>query len=340
MIRLFDDIKEKPAYNDFVAGFSNDGGFLQSWDWSLFQIALGRTVWRVCVVDNGQIKLAAMVIKMPLRFGLSYFYVPRGPIMDSNKSSYALKEFDAWLSAKAKEQNAIFCRVEPAWTDSVRLRNQNYVQTNVEIQPRHTLILDLKSSQEEILKKMKSKTRYNIGLAQKHGVKIKEGQTQQDIEAFYKVLESTTQRQSFKTHSLNYFKKMWAALHPTGALKLLLAYHQNEIIGGILVSQLGRTAIYLHGGMLEARRDLMAPYLLQWQAIQDAKFANCTQYDFWGVAPADINSQSAKEKGWQGITRFKQGFAPDTKITEYPGCFDKVYKSGWYGIYNFAKKWI
>ena len=70
----------------------------------------------------------------------------------------------------------------------------------------------------------------------------------------------------------------------------------------------------------------MAPYLLQWQQILEAKKRGCAEYDFWGI----------NEKKWPGVTRFKKGFSG--KEVGYPGAFDLIFQPIWYSLYKIVKK--
>jgi lipid II:glycine glycyltransferase (peptidoglycan interpeptide bridge formation enzyme) len=105
----------------------------------------------------------------------------------------------------------------------------------------------------------------------------------------------------------------------------------NDIIAANLMVFYGDTATYLHGASNYAFRALMAPNLLQWNLIQEAKKRGFKYYDFHGIAP----NENPKHP-WAGVTRFKKGFGGE--IANYPGTYDFIYETGWYKIYKLFRK--
>jgi len=172
---------------------------------------------------------------------------------------------------------------------------------------------------------MHQKTRYNIKVAQKHNIKIKQSD---DFNKVWPVFQKTSQRDKFSLHPKKYYLKM---LKTVPEIKLFCAFKDNAIIAGNLVSAFGDTVTYLHGASDYNYRNLMAPNLLQWEVIKQAKDQSFKYYDFHGVAPDDD-----KNHPWYGITRFKKGFGGNVK--NYPGTFDFIYESGWYKIYKVFRK--
>ncbi len=195
-----------------------------------------------------------------------------------------------------------------------------------QIQPRRTLILDLVRSEEELLSAMKPKTRYNIKVAQKHCVKIDEGD--EYFADFWRLLRQTADRDEFTAHGEDYYRKMLEALSPAGLLRLIAASYDGKVVAANLVVFFGDWCCYLHGASDYACRDKMAPQLLQWETILLAKSLGKKYYDFWGV----------DERRWPGVTRFKTGFAPETAFTSYAGAFDLPLNKFWYWIYKLLKR--
>jgi lipid II:glycine glycyltransferase (peptidoglycan interpeptide bridge formation enzyme) len=168
---------------------------------------------------------------------------------------------------------------------------------------------------------MKPKTRYNIRLAEKKGVVVKEST---DVDSFYEMLAATSGKNTgYFPHEKSYYKALLAELGPKDMVKLFIAESDGQPLAAILVTFYGKTATYLHGGQNDKARNLMAPYLCQWAAIKEAKARGCESYDFWGVAESDDPNDS-----WAGITRFKEGFGGQKVIT--PGSFDLVLRPFWY----------
>jgi len=314
-------------WNAFAAKEASDGGFLQSWNWGKFQQDLGRKIFRLAVMDSSKLIATALVVKHEMTLGFSYLYCPRGPVIDSNLDKTEITDFIFKAIAKiAKQEQAIFFRLDPPWQSNKELIENKFNFVG-DVQPKSTLILDLSLSEEKLLTQMKPKTRYNIKVAQKHEIKIVESDNSpEQFEQFWELLQKTSVRDSIKSHSKEYYRKM---LKCQGVSLVFARSGEKNIAANIMIN-FGRWEIYLHGASDYEYRDKMAPYLLQWQMIQEAKKAGCKYYDFWG-APA---------KRWPGVTRFKQGFAPNLSLTQYIGAYDFVYKELFYRLYNIVKKVI
>lgn len=299
------------------------GSFLQSWEWGVFQQAVGRHVERFRDPADGSMMTA---IKMPLPTGRSYWYVPRGPL-----GGDAVQAFDS----------GIFVRIEPANAPAEGTRVAS-------VQPSQTMILDLDRSEDEILAGMHEKTRYNIRLAEKKGVRIMPGSSGHDgFETFWNLVKETSERAGIKSHDAEYYRKMLEALSgkmgetsDKAVAKLMFAEHDGKVLAAILLIRFGDTVTYLHGASSRDRRELMAPYLLHWHAIREAKSWGVKRYDFWGVAPMESRDGKLKLKdpkhAWAGITRFKKGFGG--AYVEYPGTFDLPGSLFWYKLYSVVRR--
>jgi lipid II:glycine glycyltransferase (peptidoglycan interpeptide bridge formation enzyme) len=197
-------------------------------------------------------------------------------------------------------------------------------------EPAQTLMLDLRKSEDEILAEMKQKTRYNIRLAEKRGVEIKESQNlEKDIEIFYEISRETAERDKISIHPFEYYQKMVTEIN-SEKIKLYLAKYENQVIGAIIIRFFGGMATYLHGASSNLHRNVMVNYAIQWRAIQDAKSHGCEKYDFGGIKITEENNKNS----WQGITRFKLSFAPKEKIVDFPGCWDIVINKRRYFTYR------
>lgn len=321
-------------WEDFIKDNSTDFGLLQSWGWGEFQKVLGRKIFRLVVVEQDQIMAVALVIKMPLGFGKFYFYIPRGPILLDNTglvdSQYdVLTSLFAHLELLAKKEGAIFLRFDPAWQDNEQvaaiMNDFGFISAG-QVQPKGTLILNLGASEEELLAQMKSKTRYNIRVAEKHGVEVDEGDGYFDD--FWRLIQKTSDRQEISSHSKKYYQGILQSCSDKQSVFLAVAKHQGNVVAANMMVFFGDWLVYLHGGSDYRFRNLMAPYLLQWEMIKKAKHQGRKFYDFWGVD---------KEK-WPGVTRFKLGFNPTASVTKYIGAWDAVYRPLWYNLYKLASK--
>ena len=316
----------------------NEGSFLQGFEWGEFQKRLSKKVWRFEIREKNKTIAGAQVIKEKFPLNKSYLYIPFGPCFDSKLLLKGKKEvlnlILKELEKVAKKEKAIFLRVEPV---SPLPKNPAEVKSQKRIQPQKTLILNLKKTEKEIFSSFHPKTRYNLRLAERRGVIIKiknqnncsTGVASQqakikneDFDGFYKLIQKTAKRDKFKPYSKEYYKKF---LEIAGA-ELFLAVFENKIIAGNIVVFFGKRATYFHGASDYKFRRLMAPHLLQWKQICEAKERGCQEYDFWGI----------DEKKWQGLTRFKKGFRGDE--LEYSKGKDFIFSNFWYKTYILSRK--
>lgn len=284
--------------------------------WADFQTVIGRKVWRV---ENGG--ATAIVIKHKLPKGLCWLEVPRGPLFENEKY---LKKLLEEIKELGKKEKAIFIRMSSF--EKFRFSNFDFRASKNDHHPQTSLVIDLKQSEEEILKQMKPKGRYNIKVAQKHGVIV---EPSQDIEAFHHLLSSTGFRDGFGIHTESYYQKMIDSIGDK--TQLLLAQYNGEVIAGGLFVYLEEWGIYYYGASVSSHREVMAPYLIQWEAIKEAKKRGCKYYDFLGIAP-----ENSKSHPWSGVTDFKRKFGGRT--VNYPQAREMILRPFLYFAYCLYKK--
>ncbi len=323
--------KSKSKWNDFVSQ-AELGSFLESWEWGEIEQSEGQKIWRLALVnDSNKYVAVCLLIKQNLPLGLSYIYSPMGPVMAlSNLQLKAGKVLMKKIFEISEQENAIFLRFEPKVEPHTKIP-YGFV-LGPQVQPRNTQILNLSLSQEELLKQMHPKTRYNIRLSERKGVKVRISEkSEKDFENFYKLIQATCDREKISAHSKIHYQKILEKFENNSA-KLYLAEYNNQVLAVALNVFYGRKVVYCHGGSSSENRNLMAPYALQWYAICDAKNAGMTEYDFGGIAPEDASLNHS----WQGITRFKKGFGG--KSEHYLGSIDFPYKQGLYKLYLLRRK--
>lgn len=326
---------QKQEWNDFVAE-SAMGSFLQTWDWAEFRAEQNNKIYRLAVIEDEAWLGVMFFYKIDMKLGQSILYAPRGPVLKNNLSPE--KQFDV-LDSLIEEINKI------AWQEKVMsfefdpyIENEKWCQMLADLdfqksqedtQPRHTLILDIRQDEEETLKQMHQKTRYNIRLAEKKEVKIEVDNTK--FKEFWDLQKKTEDRQGISTFSAQYYENILQLPF----VKLYLAKYEDKIIAANIMIFWGQTVIYLFGASDYEYRNIMAPYLLQWQAVKDAKAQGKWFYDFWGAAPKEAKG---RETNWTGFTRFKMGFSPNAEITEYIGTYEKLYLPVRLGLYRYLQK--
>ncbi|OGH82389.1 MAG: hypothetical protein A2469_03820 [Candidatus Magasanikbacteria bacterium RIFOXYC2_FULL_40_16] len=310
--------------------------FLQSWEWGEFQEKAGARVIRLQIEENGVVFWQGQGFEQKLFLGIRFIYLPRFQVSGFR---FQVSELFEYL----KKQGYMFARIEPVGAmgdismfDIVKVNNR---------QPKNTLVFDITKSEEELKEQMHQKTRYNIGLAERKGVAVK---AEKNIDAFWRLNEETKARDKFKSHNKEYYKKML----DMEICHQLTAYNGNVPVASNICINFGGVFTYLHGASGNESRNLMAPYLLQWECIKFAKKIGAREYDFGGTAPLcfeqEIKSLGIKTPTcfnnfcwdvthkWTGITRFKAGFGGAPK--NYPDAVEVVFKKGMYKLFNKFKK--
>lgn len=323
---------------DSLALGQSQSVFLQSWEWGEFQKKAGREIRRYGLFDEaGSIAAAAQCVRLRLPFGLSYWLVPRGPIVkDPLSQPNSLALLQELLEKLRSQCNGTHLRIEPPYERCYEslclvLKQELGLRRAGFVHPENSRIIDLQKSEDELLSAMHPKTRYNIRLAEKKGVTVESGAHL--IEEFLHLNKETTERDQFISHSDAYYRAMVTSL-PEEMLTLYGARFQGRIIAANIVVTFGNTTTYLHGASSSRDRSVMAPHVLQWSQIQDAKKRGSGWYDFWGVAAQE--SSERMKKHWAGITRFKNGF-PGREIS-YLGTFDLPISNFFYSLYRIARK--
>ncbi|MDP3888677.1 MAG: peptidoglycan bridge formation glycyltransferase FemA/FemB family protein, partial [bacterium] len=249
--------KDKSQYQKAVESLT------QSWNWGEFRKTTGVEVLRIGELNNSTLKSALQIFfhKIP-HTNLTVGYLPRPKIIN--------KEIIEYLKKLGKENKAIYIKVEPDEiqrtenpTSPLGLRGAgNSLKKSKAILPKHTIFIDLNKSEEELLKAMHEKTRYNIKVAQREGVKIEEKDDEKSLESFLKILEGTKKRQGFYSHPSSYFRKLWKILKGEKMVHLLLAAYRDEPLAGLLLLHFKDKLYYVHGGSSETHREKMPNHLL------------------------------------------------------------------------------
>ena len=338
-MRFLRNEEDKKKYKEFLEGNKNCN-FQQSLEWA----EVKKPNWKPEVIlaedeDKNIIgSLCVWIRKMPI-FG-NLMYAPRGPVCDHHDIE-VMRQLTDGAKELAKEYKAIVLRIEPdVLSSDEKFREiakelgykikDNAKDFKDEIQPRYVFRLDIKGkTEEEVMKNFKQKWRYNIRLATKKGVEIKEG-TREDLKDFHKIMIETGNRDGFITRPLEYFEKMYDNMAPNH-MKLLMAYYEGKPISGVIPIFYGNKTWYLYGASSNQHRNLMPNYLLQWEMIKMAIARHDDIYDFRGVSGVVDETHPQ-----YGLYRFKQGFG--ATFTEFLGEIYIPYKPLRYRLYRFSEK--
>jgi peptidoglycan pentaglycine glycine transferase (the first glycine) len=311
------------------------GNIHQIVEWGEFQAMekMRDKFWLIGLENDGKLVGGALVIKQKLPGGKCWLSVPRGPLLSAmaEERDEEIGVLMRKIEEVGRAERAVFLRVEPVWPLGMPIEwgKWGFKKAHAHYQPENTLILDLSGSEQEILAQMKPKGRYNIIVAEKKGVTVRVGETEKDWGEFYNLLKETTSRDGFSGHGLKYYQNMLEKLGKNA--RLYLAEYEGEVIAGIIVTFFKDTAIYYFGVSGNAHRNVMAPYLLQWTAIQAAREEGIKYYDFLGVAPEGAGG----EHEWAGVTDFKLKFGG--KRLDYQPAQEKIFNWPIYILMRLVK---
>ncbi|HRN70846.1 MAG TPA: peptidoglycan bridge formation glycyltransferase FemA/FemB family protein, partial [Candidatus Woesebacteria bacterium] len=298
---------------------------MQTWEWGEARKETRVEVVKIGEFDNDKlINIFQMTLhpvpKTPWKIG----YLPR--------SVFPSKQVLQFLEQYGKENNLIFIKIEPyvVKNDTIRYPlSASLIKSSHPLFPEWTQMLDISKDEETLLKEMKSKTRYNIRLAEKKGVIVKEEFTEEGFEKFIKLYFDTTERQKYYGHTKQYHKIIWDNLK-NGIAHILIAYFEKQPLSAYELFFFKDTLFYPYGGSSEKHRDVMASNVIMWEAIKLGKKLGAKKFDMWGSLPPDYDPNNP----WSGFTKFKEGYG--TYFVEFVGSYDLVINPLLYNGYNVA----
>ncbi|MDD4135485.1 MAG: peptidoglycan bridge formation glycyltransferase FemA/FemB family protein [Candidatus Shapirobacteria bacterium] len=313
-------IKDKEKYDSLIIHP------VQTWEWGDFQISQGHTVYRLGVFDKKDKIVSAFSVsfhKIP-KTKFSIGTILRGPDITDD----ILDE----VTKIAKTENAIFVKFEPNVINKKLGHFRNLKKSpKVAFYP-HTFLVDLTKTETQLLEDMHPKTRYNIRVANRYGVEVKEETNDKGFEIYLKLLMATTKRQGFYLHNEKYHRDLWKKLKNTKMIHIMLASYQKETLSAFMIFKLKDQLFYPYGASLHTNRQVMAQNLLMWEVIKLGKELKCKTFDMWGC----LGPNAKETENGFGFHRFKQGYGG--QLVEYVGTYDLVVNSTFYKLYNSVDK--
>lgn len=319
---------------------------LQSWEWGEFKHRYGWVPERLAFSYQGDDRVVAAAQVLSRRASpapVAVLYVPKGPVLDYTDHSLRRMVLDA-LAAFARKRQAIFIKIDPdvvAGTGDEEVVPQDlglglikdlssggWRFSRDQIQFRNTVQLDLLKPEEDLLAAMKQKTRYNIRLAERKGVVIRPGKTE-ELPLLFDMYAETAARDQFIIRPLEYYKDAWEDFMNAGLANALVAESEGLAIAAIILFCFGDRVWYMYGASRNVGREKMPNHLLQWEAVRWAKNQGYSVYDMWGAPNEFIESDPM----W-GVWRFKSGFGGD--VVRHIGAWDRVISRTWHWIYTVA----
>lgn len=344
------EINEKETWENFFLDCP-EKTFLQSWNWGEFNKALGDKVWRLGVYkeisnikyqksktgEDYDLIAVAQVIRVKAKRG-TFLFVPHGPIAILKIKSQKSKMLELLLN-KLKEiaelEKADFIRIAPIWEkngENMKIfKELGFKEAPTHMHPELTWELDISPNLDEIMSGLRKTTRYLIRQGMKNqDLKIEKSVKTEDIERFNKLYQETVDRHHFVPFSANYLKNELLAFLPDSEIAIFLAKYKEEILASAMIIFWQNIAFYHQGASTQKYPKIPAAYLLQWEAIKEAKERGCRFYNFWGIAP-----ENNPRHPWAGLSLFKMGFGGYKK--EYLKTQDLPLSFKYWPIYIFEK---
>ena len=357
---------ESNHWNSIISGLPNPH-FLQTYEWGQVKAKYGWEPIYLVWDNEGKMKeergvnhfssfvsppsAAALILKRQILRNafaarLSILYAPKGPLLDWSDEALRNRVLDD-LQSFAKKQGAIFLKMDPDVVlgtgvpdraDNIidndgqavisDLKRRGWGYSSDQIQFKNTVLVDLSPTEDELLARMKQKTRYNIRLAEKKGVSVRVG-TLEDLPMLSRMYAETSVRDGFVIREEGYYKTVWNLFMNSNDphCEPLIAEVENEPVAAIFIFYFAGRAYYVYGMSRDVHREKMPAYLLQWEAIKRAKANGCETYDLWG-APDVFNESDSM---W-GVYRFKEGLGG--KVVRTLGAWDYAPNRLWYSMYS------
>ncbi len=338
-------------WNEIISGLPG-ASLLQTSQWAEIKARVGWEAFpKLWKRTDGSVEAAALILKRPLslgplRTGMSFLYVPRGPLMDWDDAELrdrVLRDIGSF----GREQKAIFIKIDPdvptafgePGTEEYRenpagqqllsyYETNSWIHSPQQIQFANSVWINTEPPEEELLANMKQRTRYKVRLAEKKGVTVRRG-TPEDFEAIADLYAVTSARDGFLIRDRDYYLDVWQRFYAADMLTPLIAEVEGKMIAAVMIFVTGDTARYVYGMSGPDHREKMPNDLLQWEAIRLAKEKGCRIYDLWGAPDA-----FAEDDRMWGVYQFKRGLGGDVVLT--PGAWDLPLNKPAYSLFIHA----
>jgi lipid II:glycine glycyltransferase (peptidoglycan interpeptide bridge formation enzyme) len=309
---------------------------IQSWEWGEFRKKLGLPVIRVLYSHNLKLDSAIQMTIHKIPFlPYSVGYLPKGPYPD--------KQLADILTKVAREQKCAFIKIEPNVVKGSGVKDQGIIDKRFRVSPKplftkHNFVLDISKSEEELLAGMHPKTRYNIRVAQKHGVEVEARTDTEAFEMYLKLYFDTTKRQGYFGHTEHYHRMVWETLQREGMAFIMVAFYTPEgskeriPLTTWMLLAFQDTLYYPYGGSSMEYRNVMANNLVAWDAIKLGKKMGLKKFDMWGA----LGPEPDPNDPFIGFHNFKKGYGGE--LQEYIGTFDLVLNYPVYWLFNLIDK--
>lgn len=308
-VRILSDLSPESATGkawETLVASNPSSGIMQSLHWSNFKRKQGLRALHLGLFQNENLVGGALFYTATRNRGAGFLVAPEGPVLpwdNQELSNEGIRLLVRAAESYAAQYDVMAVRIEPRLPPPVPNSMRGFGRAPVNLIPRETLYLDLTQSEEDLLLALKPKCRYNIRLAQRHGVAIRQDTTFEAIKRFYPLLREASCRDNFPIEPLPHFAALAETLCPSGLARFIFAEHEGDTLGALLLISFGERGTYLYGGISNRKRNLMAGYAMQWAAILTAKSLACTTYDMFG-----FDQFGSPYNNYAKFSRFKRQF--------------------------------
>jgi len=290
-----------------------DKTFLHSWQWGEFQRLMRGKVWRFGLYEGTSLKAVALVVKVAAKRG-TFLLVPHGPVAQNPKREM-IEVLLLYLKNLSKEEGASFIRINPIWQrtkeNTAIFQNLGFKGAPIQMHPEASWKLNLAVPEEQLFSGMRKTTRYLLRQAMNNkDIAVEQSNSLADVAIFSKLHEQVSLRQTFVPFSREYLENEFQVFSKDDGVRLFFGTYKGEIAAAAFVVFWSGIGFYHHAASLLEFSKLSIPYLLQWEAIKEAKRKGCVLYDFWGY----VDPKTQPKHPWAGPTLFKQGFGGEAKL--------------------------
>tara|TARA_Y100000310_G_C20503556_1_gene725248 strand:- start:104 stop:1015 length:912 start_codon:yes stop_codon:yes gene_type:complete len=278
-------------------------------------------VWRFGLYEGTELKAIALVVRVIAKRG-SFLLIPHGPVAVTPQKEM-IETLLVHVKDLARKQGASFIRINPIWERTKpkeeMFSSLGFRRAPIQMHPEASWKLDLTFSEEQIFSDMRKTTRYLLRQAQNNkDITVEQSGSSADIAIFSKLHEEVSLRQQFIPFSREYLENEFQVFSKDDGVRLFFGKYKGEIAAAAFVVFWSGIGFYHHAASLPQFSKLSLPYLLQWEAIKEAKRRGCALYDFWGY----VDPGTQPRHPWAGPTLFKQGFGGKAhlyiKTQDYP----------------------
>lgn len=303
-------IKEITNQSQWQRLFDEAGSpsFLHSWEWGEFEKKQGYSIQRLCIETSGKPVAIALIVKIRSKRG-DFLLIPHGPLFKAGEPTatirQAIQELTRYGKEIAQKEHFLFIRIAPVQQTETKAESiysdLGFRRAPIYMHAERAWVLPLEKSEDELLADMRKTTRYSIKKARRDGVKVITSTDPHAIDTFMKIYDITSSREHFVAFSKQFIRDEFESFQQTGNAAFFQAVHPQGVLASSLVIFTKSAAFYHQGASIHSK--IPAPYLLQWEAIREAKKRGCRFYNFWGIL-----KPGRTPRAWSGLTLFKQGF--------------------------------